>query len=257
MASHLQVECPEWAHQPSLTLANVSRELQSRLKIRARPVSLRMNEHDDCSHVAVRGEEGPRRGVRKTLRRGWRLDGVEPEDPVLPWELLSSRPESVVALSVDRVLERDAHLRAAPGVTLADNRRDRDPTRGTGGRDGATRYLRGPGCARSVWTNLVAAALTGPPLRDPPVNARSCALRTIVAMPDGAGSLARSCPKRPRRRQSPLASCDSFRARDAGRISRHSATFRYCCCGSPEPTRNRVTSPPRSEERRVGKECRL
>src|SRR5688572_29850266 len=127
-----------------------------------------MNEHDDCSHVAVRGEEGPRRGVRKTLRRGWRLDGVEPEDPVLPWELVSSRPESVVALSVDRVLERDAGLRAAPGVTLGADRRDRDPTRGTVGRDGATGYLRGAGCARSVGTNLVAAALNSQPLRGRP-----------------------------------------------------------------------------------------
>src|SRR5688572_7684490 len=124
-----------------------------------------MNEHDDCSHVAVRGEEGPRRGVRKTLRRGWRLDGVEPEDPVLPWELVSSRPESVVALSVDRVLERDAHLRAAPELTLGADRRDRDPTRGPGGRDGATGYLRGAGCARSVGTNLVAAPLNSPPSR--------------------------------------------------------------------------------------------
>src|SRR5688572_7477537 len=132
-----------------------------------------MNEHDDCSHVAVRGEEGPRRGVRKTLRCGWRLDGVEPEDPVLPGELVSSRPESVVALSVDRVLERDARLRAAPGVTLADHRRDRGPTRGAGGRDRATGYLRGAECARSVGTNLVAAALNSPPLRGPPVSARS------------------------------------------------------------------------------------
>src|SRR5688572_13387156 len=123
-----------------------------------------MNEHDDCSHVAVRGEEGPRRGVRKTLRRGWRLDVVEPEDPVLPWELVSSRPESFVALSVDRVLERDARLRAAPYVTgrLGDDQRDRDPTRGTGGGDGATGYLRGTGCARPVGTNLVAAALNSP-----------------------------------------------------------------------------------------------
>ena len=87
---------------------------------RHEPAFSAMIASDDWSYLAIRREEGSRRRVRKTLRRGWRLDGVEPADAVLSWQLVSERPEWAGALPVDRVLERNARLRAAPDITLHD-----------------------------------------------------------------------------------------------------------------------------------------
>src|SRR5215471_1566088 len=88
---------------------------------------------DDCRDVAVRREEGTGKGVRSALRRRRRLDGAEPPDPIVSWQLVSPRPEPRVTLRVDRVLERNDRLRAAPDEPLGDDRVDRGATDGTRG----------------------------------------------------------------------------------------------------------------------------
>src|SRR5262245_33093845 len=88
------------------------------------------------------------------------MDGCEPPESFLPGYLVPARPEPRVPLPPDRVLERDARIRAAQGVSRRRARAARIDASAARRMDGARRHLHGAERSRSRRADMVAPHVT-------------------------------------------------------------------------------------------------